>query len=200
MLWCVSQTIHSRGPPKVVGVNVPMFPWNKGACSPAPPSKIRYLMFPVPHYYLCSSFSIKSWPYFPRSREINAIFPVPKTPGRALSILNFRFSLNKIRRLQLLYSWSQYCLLQRNTNAVDLMYTQYVNWNKHPVPIPPSSRLLHYELQHSCVTSCRKSWCESCWYSCNCEGPPIKIHFSIDLSNCYSYNHVLMYTCDCQFH
>ena len=125
MLWCVSQTIHSRGPPKVVGVNVPMFPWNKGACSPAPPppSKIRYLMFPVPHYYLCSSFSIKSWPYFPRSREINAIFPVPKTPGRALSILNFRFSLNKIRRLQLLYSWSQYCLLQRNTNAVDLMYS-----------------------------------------------------------------------------
>ena len=31
-------------------------------------------------------------------------------------------------------------------------------------------------------------------------GPPIKIHFSIDLSNCYSYNHVMMYTCDCQFH
>ena len=76
----------------------------------------------------------------------------------------------------------------------------YVNWNKHPVPIPPSSRLIHYELQHSYVTSCRKSWCESCWYSCNCEGPPIKIHFSIDLSNCYSYNHVIMYTCDCQFH
>ena len=59
---------------------------------------------------------------------------------------------------------------------------QYVNWNKHPVPVPPSSRLIHYELQHSCVTSCRKSWCESCWYSSNCEGPPIKIHFSIDLS------------------
>ena len=77
---------------------------------------------------------------------------------------------------------------------------QYVNWNKHPVPIPPSSRLIHYELQNSCVTSCRKSWCESCWYSCNCEGPPIKIHFSIDLSNCYSYNHVVMYTCDRQFH
>ena len=71
--------------------------------------------------------------------------------------------------------------------------TQYVNWNKHPVPIPPSSRLIHYELQHSCVTSCRKSWCESCWYSCNFEGPPIKIHFSIDLSNCYSYNHVIMW-------
>ena len=75
----------------------------KGACSPAPPpSKIRYLMFPVPNYYLCSSVSIKSWPYFPRSREINAIFPVRKTPGRASSILNFQFSLNKIRRLQLL--------------------------------------------------------------------------------------------------
>ena len=52
----------------------------------------------------------------------DAIFPVPKTPGRATSISNFRFSLNKIRRLHLLYSWSQYCLLQRNTNAVDLMY------------------------------------------------------------------------------
>ena len=90
--------------------------------SPPPPSKIRHLMFPVPHYYLCSSVSIKSWSYFPRPREINAIFPVPKTPGRATSILNFRFSLNKIRRLHLLYSWSQYCLLQRNTNAVDLMY------------------------------------------------------------------------------
>ena len=22
---------------------------------------------------------------------------------------------------------------------------QYVNWNKHPVPVPPSSRLIHYE-------------------------------------------------------
>ena len=76
---------------------------------------------------------------------------------------------------------------------------QYVNWNKHPVPVPPSSRLIHYDLQHSCVTSCRKSWCESCWYSCNCEDPSIKIHFSIDLSNCYSYNHVIMYTYDCQF-
>ena len=89
---------------------------------PPPPSKIRYLMFPVPHYYFCSSVSIKSWPYFPRSCDINAIFPVPKTPRRASSIINFRFSLNKIRRLQLLFSWSQYCLLQRNTNAVDLMY------------------------------------------------------------------------------
>ena len=55
--------------------------------------------------------------------------------------------------------------------------TQYVNWNKHPVPVPPSSRLIHYELQHPCVTRCRKSWCESCWYSCNCEGPPIKFIF-----------------------
>ena len=78
--------------------------------------------------------------------------------------------------------------------------SQYVNWNKHPVPVPPSSRPIHYELQHSCVTSCLKSWWESCLYSCNYEGPPIKIHFSIDLSNWYSYNHVIMYTCDCQFH
>ena len=72
---------------------------------PPSPSKIRYLMFPVPHYYLCSSVSIKSWLYFPHSRKINDIFPVPKTPGRASSRLNFRFSLNKIRRLQFLYSW-----------------------------------------------------------------------------------------------
>ena len=28
----------------------------------------------------------------------------------------------------------------------------------------------------------------------------LKFIFSIDLSNCYSYNHVIMYTCDCQFH
>ena len=31
-------------------------------------------------------------------------------------------------------------------------------------------------------------------------GLPIKVHFAIDLSNFYSYNHVIMYTCDCQFH
>ena len=36
-------------------------------------------------------------------------------------------------------------------------FSQYVNYNKHPVPVPPSSRLIHYEIQHSCVTSCRKS-------------------------------------------
>ena len=87
----------------MVAVNVPMVPEIKGRV-PLPPSKIRYLAFPVPHYYLCSSVSIKSWPYFPRPREINAIFPVPKTAGRASSILNVRFSLNKIRRLQFLYS------------------------------------------------------------------------------------------------
>ena len=28
----------------------------------------------------------------------------------------------------------------------------------------------------------------------------LKFIFSIDLSYCYSYNHVIMYTCDCQFH
>ena len=67
----------------MVGVNVPKFPEIKGRV-PLPPSKIRYLMFPVPNYYLCSSASIKSWPYFPRSpcsREINAILPVPKHLG-----------------------------------------------------------------------------------------------------------------------
>ena len=32
-------------------------------------------------YYLYSSVSIKSWPCFPRSREINAMYPVPKTPA-----------------------------------------------------------------------------------------------------------------------
>ena len=117
---CLADDISAR-PSQSGGGKCPNVPRNKGACSP-PPSKIRYLMFPVPHYYLCSSVSIKSWPYFPRRREINAIFPVPKTPGRATPILNFRFSLNKIRRLHLLYSWSQYCLLQRNTNAEDLMY------------------------------------------------------------------------------
>ena len=120
------------------------------------------------------------------------------------------------RRLQ--YSFQQFCLVRsfipqlewdqskaRFKNILALVEycivkAQYVNWNKHPVPVPPSSGLIHNELQHSCVTSCRKSWCESCWYNCNCEGPPIKIHFSIDLSKCYNYNHVIMYTCDCQFH
>ena len=28
----------------------------------------------------------------------------------------------------------------------------------------------------------------------------LKFIISIDLSNCYSYNHVIMYTCDCRFH
>ena len=72
--------------------NVPMFPEIKGRVPlpppPPPPSKICYIMFSVHNYYLCSSVSIKSWPYFPRSPEINAIFPVPKTPGRASSMLN----------------------------------------------------------------------------------------------------------------
>ena len=68
--------------PKRWGEVSPCSPEIKGRVPlPTPPSKIRYLMFPVPHYYLYSSVSIKSWPYFPRSREINAIFPVPKTPA-----------------------------------------------------------------------------------------------------------------------
>ena len=106
----------------MVGVNVPMFPWNEGACSPAPPHLNR--KFVILCSLLLSRFFCfhQKLPCFTRSREINAIFPVPKIPWRASSILNFWFSLNKIRRLQLLYSWSQYCLLQRNTNAVDLMY------------------------------------------------------------------------------
>ena len=28
----------------------------------------------------------------------------------------------------------------------------------------------------------------------------LKFIFSVNLSNFYSYNHVIMYTCDCQFH
>ena len=28
----------------------------------------------------------------------------------------------------------------------------------------------------------------------------LKFIFSIDISNCNSYNHVIMYTCDCRFH
>ena len=137
--------------------------------------------------------------------SLYVIEPPPPPP------LNFIQS----NRLHLLFCWRQHHVIKvvpRCTSEVwfhgigrvssDCMgwLSQYVNWNKHPVPIPPSSRLIHYELQHSCVTSCWKSWCESCWYSCNCEGPPIKIHFSINLSNCYSYNHVNMYSCDCQFH
>ena len=124
-----------------------------------------------------------------------------------LSNVYGRYSGNMIPHVMRVYTS---CSTQLSTNYQLLIKTkiptneevssQYVNWNKHPVPVPPSSRLIHYELQHSCVTSCQKLWCESCWYSCNCEGPPIEIHFSIDLSNCYSYNHVTMYGCDCQFH
>ena len=96
LLYSLCFDVFSRRYIREVLPNVPMFPEIKGRVPlPPNPSKIRYLMFPVHHYHLCSSVSIKSWPYFPRSREINAIFPVPKTPGRAPSILNFRFSLNK---------------------------------------------------------------------------------------------------------
>ena len=88
---CLADDTFAR-PSQSGGGKCPHVPLVKGRVPlpPPPPSKIRYLMFP------CSSVSIKSWPYFPRSREINAIFPVPKTPGRASSILNFRFSLAAI--------------------------------------------------------------------------------------------------------
>ena len=70
-----------------------MFP-----CTPPPPSKIRYLMFPVPHYYLYSSVSIKSWPYFPRSREINAMFPAPKTPAITFFLITILLIEKKHKR------------------------------------------------------------------------------------------------------
>ena len=62
---------------------------------PLPPSKVRDLMFPDPHYYLYSSVSIKSWPYFPRSREINAIFPVPKTLAITFFLITILLSIEK---------------------------------------------------------------------------------------------------------
>ena len=67
------------------GVPVSLFPWNKLACSPVPQnSKICSLMFPVPHYCLCSPVPLKILPLFPCSPEINTLFPLfPKTPGRA---------------------------------------------------------------------------------------------------------------------
>ena len=65
---------------------------------PPPPSKIRYLVFPVPHYYLYSSVSIKSWPYFPRSREINAMFPVPKTPAITFFLITILLIEKKHKR------------------------------------------------------------------------------------------------------
>ena len=67
------------------GGPVPLFPWNKLACSPVPQkSKICFLMFPVLQYCLCSPIPLKIWPLFPCSPEINTLFPMfPKTPGRA---------------------------------------------------------------------------------------------------------------------
>ena len=57
-------------------------------CSPeinwlvSPKSKICFLMFPVPQYFLCSPVPLKIWPLFPCSPEINTIFPCsPKSLG-----------------------------------------------------------------------------------------------------------------------
>ena len=59
-------------------------------------------MFPVPHYYLYSSVSIKSWPYFPRSREINVI--VPKTPAITFFLITILLIEKKHkRRVDLMY-------------------------------------------------------------------------------------------------
>ena len=71
---------------------------------------------------------------------------------------------------------------------------------KSNVDYHTQSHIQILNVEYRISNRCRKSWCESCWYSCNCEGPPIKNHFAIYLSNVYSYNHVIMYTCDCQFH
>ena len=81
-LVCLADSTFAR-PSQSGGVPVPWFPLNKGACSPVPPSKICFLMCPVPQYCLCSSLSLKSWPYFPCLPELNAIFPVPQNPVRA---------------------------------------------------------------------------------------------------------------------
>ena len=67
------------------GVNVLMFPEIKGHVplpSP-PPSKFCCLLFPIPQFRLkvCSSVSIKSCPYFPRSPEIIPFSLSPKHLG-----------------------------------------------------------------------------------------------------------------------
>ena len=66
------------------GVPVPLFPWNKLACSPVPKkSKICFLMLPVPKYCFVPLFPSK---FGLCSPEINALFPLfPKTPGRVSS-------------------------------------------------------------------------------------------------------------------
>ena len=74
------------GPPR--GVPVPLFPWNKLACSPVPPkSKICFLMFPVPQYCLCSPVLLKIWPLFPWNKC--PVSPVPQNPWKGLNYVRY---------------------------------------------------------------------------------------------------------------
>ena len=109
--WKNSDVVNVRrgsssywGPPRGGGVPVPLFPWNKLACSLVPQiSKIWFCMFPVPQYCLCSPVPLKIWPLFLCSPEINALVPLfPKTPGRA-SVLD------QIIVAAILESWSHTC-------------------------------------------------------------------------------------------
>ena len=59
-LMCSADYTFAR-PSKSGGGKCLHVPRNKGACSPAPPpSNIRCLMFPVPHYNLCSKLALLS--------------------------------------------------------------------------------------------------------------------------------------------
>ena len=100
--WVNSLLFHhfrgQWGPPR--GVPVPLFPWNKLACSPVPQkSKICFLMLPVPQYCLCSPVPLKIWPLFPWNKC--PVCPVPQNPWEGL---NSRFLWMATKRLVKLLS------------------------------------------------------------------------------------------------
>ena len=88
------------------GVPVPLFPWNKLACSPVPQKSKICFMFPVPEYCLCSPVPLKIWPLFPCFPEINTLFPLfPKTPGRALMISSYKMYYDICLKLKSMLLW-----------------------------------------------------------------------------------------------
>ena len=101
MLW------HKGGPPRGGGgVPVPLFPWNKLACSPVPEIwKIWFSMFPVPQYCPCSPVPLKIWPLFPCSPKINALVPVPQNPWEGLTKADQWLCWGKCNLL--LFEWTQ---------------------------------------------------------------------------------------------
>ena len=74
--------IQQRGPPR--GVPVPLFPWNKFACSPKIENLFSYVpCSPILSLFPCSPQNLTFVPLFPRNKC--PVFPVPQNPWEGLN-------------------------------------------------------------------------------------------------------------------